>query len=170
MRAFCCAAIFALAMAAPAVAGVACGTKGSPMATPFTGMWVSNGGYTLEIRPTSWVHRWHDAAVNSNWTDEGYKTFEEMARAQGTTVGEVVTCISLDAEAVRELAVWTIPGDTSGAAASRIRNTLISPPYRAIQATYYETIEYFVVLDANHALDLWYEADTVDFYDLVLKR
>jgi hypothetical protein len=51
--------------------------------------------------------------------------------------------------------------------AARLRRALAHPPYRAIMAYYYEAQEYVIILDASHALNVWFGDDSdVDIYDM----
>ena len=164
------AGLFIFALAHDAAADGTCGSKAVPMTEPFIGSWASDTGYSLQIRPTSWRHRWSDAVVDAAWADEEHKTFDDMARDEGKSSGEVIACIRLDLAAVSRLIASVRPYDATGATAARIRDALPNPPYQAIMAYYYEDLEYFVIVDAKHALDLWYGEGSIEIYSLTRKE
>jgi hypothetical protein len=111
-----------------------------------------------------------DPAANSKWAYEEHKTFDDMARDEGKSDGASITCIAVDTATVSKLIESVGPYNFSDERAAQIRSALSHPPYKAIRARYYESQEYFIVLDPNHVLDLWLEEANNQIYNLARQR
>lgn len=164
-----------LAVATPAAAKTGCGRGSIPIPSQFIGKWESGDGYSLEIRPHSWVHSWQgtdEASKNAAeaWASTNGETFDSLAKLDGKSHGEVIACTTVNAEAI--IKAWggeNLPDEASNKVAARLRKALPKPPYHAIRARYYEAVEYVILLDATHVFDFWDDSSDLVGYDLTRK-